>query len=82
MEDLLLQYQPEYKAFLKTLILTKEGLPCFRMLKNKCEEVDNEEIYLLILMIFLKVKGKKVKLSLYQTVEVHRLVRCRGSHIF
>jgi hypothetical protein len=27
-------------------------------------------------------KGKKVKLSLKQTVESCRVVRCRGSHIF
>jgi hypothetical protein len=25
---------------------------------------------------------KKVKLPLYQTVKVHRVVRCQGSHIF
>jgi hypothetical protein len=27
-------------------------------------------------------RKKKVKLFLYQTVEAHRVVRCRGSHIF
>jgi hypothetical protein len=31
----------------------------------------------------LSVKGKKkIKLSLQQAVEVHRVVRRRGSHIF
>jgi hypothetical protein len=28
------------------------------------------------------VKGKKVKLALYQAVEAHRVVRHQGSHIF
>jgi hypothetical protein len=28
------------------------------------------------------VKREKVKLSLYQAVEIHRAVRRRGSHIF
>jgi hypothetical protein len=30
----------------------------------------------------LRVKGKKVKLSLFQAMEAHRVVRRQGAHIF
>jgi hypothetical protein len=32
--------------------------------------------------IRIQQKGKKVKLSLQQAVQAHRVVRRRGSHIF
>jgi hypothetical protein len=42
------------RSFLfQMLLLRKEGLPCFRVLKNKFEE-DNYELYLLILITFVK----------------------------
>jgi hypothetical protein len=34
------------------------------------------------IIMTLMMDDKKVKLSLYQAVETHRVVRRRGSHIF
>jgi hypothetical protein len=39
-------------------------------------------VVILAILVVLAVKVARVKLSLYQAVEAHRIVRRRGSHIF